>query len=158
MAKKLVTYFSVSGTTKAVAERLAKAIGADIDEIEPAQPYTAADLDWRDSDSRSSREEHDHDARPAMAHPIDVSGYDTVFIGYPLWWESDPHIIRTFLESQDFAGKNVVTFATSGSSTRGADGSHLHEYAPRAVWHTGRRLPADASEKDLKAWADSLGL
>ncbi|TPF96446.1 flavodoxin [Bifidobacterium sp. UTCIF-39] len=159
MSKRiLVTYFSATGTTRKVAKRLASAIGADITEIVPAQSYTAADLDWRDSSSRSSVEHHDRSLRPELADPIDVSDYDVVFIGYPLWWETAPRVVRTFLESQDWSGKTIVTFATSGSSTRGADGVQLHDSAPNANWVDGRRIAANESETALAKWVGGLNL
>ncbi|PJM76998.1 flavodoxin [Bifidobacterium felsineum] len=159
MSKKiLVTYFSATGTTRAVAECLAKAIGADLTEIEPAEPYTAADVDWRDSSSRSSVEHAHREMRPALAKPIDVKPYDVVFVGYPLWWETAPRVVRTFLESEDWAGKTIVTFATSGSSTRGADGVQLHDSAPAAHWIAGRRLAANVKESELAKWVSGLNL
>ncbi|MBT1176004.1 flavodoxin [Bifidobacterium callimiconis] len=154
----LVTYFSATGTTRAVAARLATAADADIKEIVPAQPYTAADIDWRDPSSRSSVEKRDRSIRPALDHPIDVTPYDVVFVGYPLWWETAPRVVRTFLESQDWKGKTIVTFATSGSSVRGADGVQLHDSAPDAEWKKGRRLAANVSERELAKWVDELGL
>ena len=118
MSTMLVTYFTASGTTRTVAEHLAKAAGADIAELVPAQPYTPADLNWNDPNSRCTREHKDVSIRPQIANAPDVSGYDVVFVGYPLWWEQAPNIIRTFLEGQDFSGKTVVTFATSSMSTK----------------------------------------
>ncbi|PWG60704.1 flavodoxin [Bifidobacterium catulorum] len=159
MSKRmLVTYFSATGTTREVAGRLAHAIGADLKEIEPAEPYTAADLDWRDSGSRTSVEHRDRAMRPELKTPIDVSGYDAVFVGYPLWWETAPRVVRTFLESEDWEGRTIVTFATSGSSTRGADGVQLHDSAPAAHWVPGRRVGANESEARLAKWVDGLGL
>lgn len=159
MSKRmLVTYFSASGTTRAVAERLAHAIGADIKEIVPARKYTAADLNWRDTASRSSVEHVHREMRPELASPVDVSDYDVVFVGYPLWWETAPRVVRTFLESTDWAGKTIVTFATSGSSTRGADGAQLHDSASAAHWVPGRRVGANESGAKLAKWAEGLGL
>lgn len=159
MSKRmLVTYFSASGTTRTVAERLAHAIGADIKEIVPAEPYTAADLNWRDTASRSSVEHTHREMRPAMAAPVDVNGYDVVFVGYPLWWETAPRVVRTFLESADWSGKTIVTFATSGSSTRGADGVQLHDSAPAAHWVNGRRIAASENEAKLAKWVEGLSL
>ncbi|KAA8820072.1 flavodoxin [Bifidobacterium vespertilionis] len=159
MSKRmLVTYFSATGTTREVAERLAHAIGADLKEIEPAEPYTAADLDWRDSGSRTSVEHRDRAMRPALKTPIGVNGYDVVFVGYPLWWETAPRVVRTFLESEDWADKTIVTFATSGSSTRGADGVQLHDSAPAAHWVPGRRVGANESEAKLAKWVEGLAL
>lgn len=158
MTRILVTYFSRTGTTRRVAERLAAACGAPLREIRPARPYTDADLDWRDPHSRSSVEHSDRSVRPEMAEPIDVSGYDVVFVGYPLWWETAPRVVRTFLESQDWTGRTIVTFATSGSSVRGADGTQLHDSAPTATWKQGRRFGANVSDAELKRWVDGLGL
>lgn len=116
MSKKLVTYYSATGTTQHVAETLAKAIDADIAPIEPAEPYTDADLNWHDANSRTTHEQHDSSMRPALAtEDPDPSDYDEIFIGFPLWWESDPRVIRTWIEAHDFDGKDIVTFATSGS-------------------------------------------
>lgn len=120
MATSLVAYFSASGTTARVAETLARAASADLFEIAPANPYTAADLDWTDRSSRSTREMNDEASRPALAvdaPPLD--GYDTIFVGFPIWWYVEPRIIDTFLESADFAGKTIVPFATSGGSGLG---------------------------------------
>ena len=96
--------------------------------------------------------------RPELASPVDVSDYDVVFVGYPLWWETAPRVVRTFLESADWAGKTIVTFATSGSSTRGADGVQLHDSAPAAHWVPGRRMAASESEAKLARWVEGLNL
>ncbi|PLS30998.1 flavodoxin [Bifidobacterium margollesii] len=154
----LVTYFSATCTTRQVAERLAKAADAELKRIMPAEPYTAADIDWRDQSSRSSVEHRDRSIRPALAEPIDVTPYDVVFVGYPLWWETAPRVVRTFLESVDWTGRTVVTFATSGSSVRGADGVQLHDSAPSANWIPGRRLSANVGERELADWVAELGL
>ena len=117
MSKRLVAYFSCTGTTAKVAETLAESIGADIFEIEPAVPYTAADLDWRDNTSRSSVEMNDPHSRPAVASKRDnMADYDTVLVGFPIWWYVAPTIINTFLESYDLQGKTIIPFATSGGS------------------------------------------
>lgn len=117
MAKKLVAYFSASGVTAKKAAKLAEAAGADLYEIEPEVPYTAADLDWRNAKSRSSVEMNDKSSRPAIAgKPLDVAAYDTIYLGFPIWWYVAPTIINTFLEAHDFAGKRIVIFATSGGS------------------------------------------
>ena len=129
MSKKLVAYFSASGTTKEAAERLAKAAGADLFEIRPAIPYTSADLNWMDKKSRSSVEMNDPDSRPEIAETMpNMADYDTVFIGFPIWWYVAPHIIHTFLESYDFSGKTLVPFATSGGSGRRETEKKLQEY------------------------------
>ena len=129
MSKKLVAYFSASGTTKEAAERLAKAAGADLFEIKPTIPYTSADLNWMDKKSRSSVEMNDPDSRPEIAETMpNMADYNTVFIGFPIWWYVAPHIIHTFLESYDFSGKTLVPFATSGGSGRRETNNKLKEY------------------------------
>lgn len=150
----LVAYFSATGTTKAVAERLAKATGADLFEIVPEQKYTDADLDWRNKQSRSTVEMNDKSSRPAIASKVeDMSRYKVVFVGFPIWWYREPSIIDTFMESYDFAGKTVIPFATSGSSGMGDSGKNMQVLAPSAKVLSGKRFPADASEEDLKDWA-----
>lgn len=120
MARKLVAYFSASGVTARAARELARAEGADLFEIVPEEPYTAADLDWRDRRSRSSLEERDRTIRPAVAGRVDDMGaYDTVYVGFPIWWGHEPAIVDTFLESYDLSGKTVAPFATSGGSGAG---------------------------------------
>lgn len=157
--KILVAYFSATGTTKAVAERLAKATGADLAEIKPAEPYSEADIDWRDESSRCFVEHQHREMRPELAagNPS-AAGYDMVFVGYPLWWETAPRVVRTWLEAQDWSGKTIVTFATSSTSVRGADGTQLHDSAPQANWLVGKRFAANTSERQLKEWVSSLGL
>ena len=117
MSKKLVAYFSASGITAGVAKKLAKEANADIYEIKPSVPYTKADLNWQDKNSRSSIEMSDHNSRPEIADKnADISKYDTIYLGFPIWWYIAPTIINTFLESYDFSGKKIILFATSGSS------------------------------------------
>lgn len=155
MAKTLVAYFSATGTTKAVAERLASAIGADIAEIVPAPRYTDADLDWKNASSRNCVEQKDPASRPKMAAPVDVSGYDEVLVGFPVWWYEAPHIVYTFLESADLSGKKVAAFATSGGSPIGKGEGLMKECAPKATWGKCVRVDASASSAELKKWADS---
>ena len=154
--KAVVVYFSATGTTKGVAERLAAAAGADIFEIRPETPYTDADLNWRDSSSRSSVEMSDRSCRPAIAAPVpNVAEYDTVYVGFPIWWGREPSIIDTFVESSAavLAGKTVVPFATSGSSGMGDTSDNLQALASNAKVVEGRRFRASVSAEDLKAWA-----
>ncbi|WEV41762.1 flavodoxin [Bifidobacterium sp. ESL0682] len=155
--KTLVTYFSATGNTRDVAQKLAKAAGADIEEITPSMPYIASDLKADDEKSRASVE-HAVKARPQMAKAINVGAYDVVFVGYPIWYGVAPQIVRTFLESQDFSGKTIVPFATSGGSMDGASGEHLHDSAPKGIWKTGQRFTADVSESTLGQWVEGLGL
>ena len=152
--KALVAYFSASGVTAGVADRLAKAAGADLFEIKPVQIYTSADLNWRDKQSRSSVEMNDRSSRPAIASKVeDMAHYDVVFVGFPIWWYREPSIIDTFMESYDFAGKTVVPFATSGSSGIGDSGKNMQALAPKAKVLEGKRFPASVSAEDLKKWA-----
>lgn len=154
MAKALVAYFSASGTTAKVAKRLAGEIGADLFEIEPASPYTRADLDWTDKGSRSSVEMNDRASRPAIkSKAADMGAYGTVFVGFPVWWYREPRIIDTFMESYDFAGKTVVPFATSGGSAIGDSGANMAALAPGAKVEAGKRFDSNAKAADLGAWA-----
>lgn len=157
MAKSLVAYFSASGVTKKLAERLAKAAGADLFEIEPETPYTSADLNWMDKKARSTVEMNDKSSRPAIKSKIaHISKYDVVFVGFPIWWYREPSIIDTFMESYDFSGKTVVPFATSGSSQIGETGKNLQALAKGAKVDAGKRFAANASEDELKSWAEKF--
>lgn len=139
MKKILVAYFSASGVTAEAAKKIAAATGGELYEIAPAQPYTPADLDWRNSRSRSTLEMNDPASRPAIAGETkDVSGYDTIFIGFPIWWYVEPRIIDTFLDSGDFTGKTIIPFATSGGSGIAAAERSLKEHCPAAAWKKGR--------------------
>lgn len=154
MSKALVAYFSTSGVTKAVAERLAKGIGADLFEIEPAIPYTRADLDWAKKNSRSTIEMNDRSSRPAIASKAaDMTQYDVVFVGFPVWWYREPSIIDTFMEQYDFSGKTVIPFATSGGSQLGDSAKNMQALARGSKVESGMRFAARASEKELTDWA-----
>lgn len=156
MSKKIVAYFSVSGVTKAAAERLAKAIGADLFEIKPKTPYTKADLDWTNKNSRSTVEANNPASCPEIAERLsDISGYDMVYIGFPIWWYVAPKIIDTFVESYDFSGKTLVPFATSGGSGMGRTAEVLKNLCPSANWKGGKVING-MSEKALADWANSL--
>ena len=156
MGKSLVAYFSASGVTAGLSERLAKAIGADLFEIKPEVPYTDADLNWQDKNSRSSVEMNDRKSRPAISSKIEnMAQYDVVFIGFPVWWYREPSIIDTFAESYDFGGKTIVPFATSGGSGIGESGKNIGELATDAHVFSGERFKANASEEELKEWASS---
>ena len=155
MGKALVAYFSASGTTARVAADLASAIGADLFEIEPAEPYSAADLSWTDKASRSSREMADESCRPAIASTVaDLAAYDTVFVGFPVWWYVEPRIIDTFLEGYDFAGKTIVPFATSGGSGLGQAPKRMQKLAPGSKVVSGSLLNGRPSQAELAAWAE----
>ena len=154
MSKTLVAYFSASGVTKSVAERLAKTAGADLFEIEPAKPYTAADLNWNDKNSRSTLETNDPTCRPAIASkPLELDKYSTIYLGFPIWWYVAPAIIKTFLESQSFAGKMIVLFATSGGSGMGKTAKVLEASAPGATIVPGAILNG-ASNAELKHFVE----
>lgn len=152
-AKSVVVYFSAeSGTTRAVAEKIAKITGSDILEIKPKVAYTKADLNWRDSNSRTTKECHNlATVRPEMAEPLDISGYDTVYIGYPIWWGEAPNILYTFVEGADFSGKTVYPFCTSGSSGVGASAKNLAKKS-RGEWKGGKRFTRNVSESEVKGW------
>lgn len=154
MKKALVAYFSASGVTAKLAERLADAIGADLSEIDPTVRYTSADLDWRNKQSRSSVEMNDRSCRPEINRTVDdMAQYDVVFVGFPVWWYREPSIIDTFMEAYDFSGKTVVPFATSGGSGIGDSAANLQMLAAGAKIATGRRFDANTSADKLADWA-----
>ena len=156
MSKKLVAYFSASGTTKKAAERLAKAVGADLFEIKPAIPYSSSDLNWMDKKSRSSVEMNDPASRPEISGKLsNIADYDTIFIGFPIWWYVAPHIINTFVESNDFSGKTLVPFATSGGSGMGKTVDELKNLCPNADWDAGKMMNS-ISDKALEDWANAF--
>ena len=151
MSNILVAYFSASGVTARAAKEIARAVGADLYEIRPAEPYTGADLDWMDKRSRSTREMNDPACRPAIAEPAErMEQYDTVFVGFPVWWYVEPRIVDTFLESYDFSGKALIPFATSGGSDIGKAEKSLQKHCPQAHWKRGKLVNGGAA-----AWAKS---
>ena len=151
----LVAYFSATGNTKSVAEKLANVMNADLFEIVPEQPYTSEDLNWQNDQSRSSVEMGDKSSRPAIASKIDnISQYKIVFVGSPIWWGREPSIMDTFIESYDFAGKTVIPFVTSGSSGIGNYGANLQSSTPNAKVLTGKRFSTSVTAEELKNWAD----
>jgi flavodoxin len=157
-SKVIVTYFSATGTTRAVAQDLAKTLNADIREIVPEQRYTNADLNWQDSLSRSSVEMRDLNSRPAIVKDIEnLDNYDVVFVGFPIWWYTAPTIINTFIESYDFNGKTIIPFATSGGSTIDKSCADLKAKYPELNFKPGKLLNS-YDEESLKAWAEELGL
>lgn len=157
--KILVAYFSASGVTAKAAKKLAEAAQADLYEIKPEIPYTRADLDWMDKKSRSSVEMNDKASRPAIADKMkNMEEYDTVFIGFPIWWYVAPTIINTFLESYDFSGKTLIPFATSGGSGMGRTNENLKPSCPGATLIPGKMLNGSLSETELKTWVESTGL
>ncbi|MCI8584061.1 MAG: flavodoxin [Dorea sp.] len=154
MSNVLVAYFSASGVTAKVAEKLAKETGADLFEIKPEVLYTDADLDWMDKGSRSSVEMNDRKCRPAICSRVsDMERYKIVFVGFPVWWYREPSIIDTFMETYDFSGKTVVPFATSGGSSLGSSGKNMQALAPGANVKEGKRFTAGTSGRALADWA-----
>lgn len=157
MSRKLVAYFSASGVTAKVAEKLSEAIGADLYAIEPEVPYTKADLDWIDKKSRSTIEMNNPASRPAIAGKRDnMNDYDTVFVGFPIWWYVAPTIINTFLESYDLTGKTIIPFATSGGSDMGKTNEKLLPSCKGAKLLNGKVFKASVSGADLAKWAEGL--
>ena len=160
MSRMLVAYFSASGVTRGVAQKLAEAVGASLYEIEPETPYVEADLNWRSKTSRSSLEMVNKASRPALAKgTVAVSDYDVVFVGFPIWWHIAPTIVNTFLESADFAGKTIVPFATSGSEGIGDTVMYLKtSVAGSAVILPGTMLNGVQTKESLAAWVNGLKL
>ena len=153
----LVVYFSVTGNTKAVAEKIASITGADIYEIKAAQEYTDGDIDWNDSDSRTTHEQNDKTARPEIgSDKVSLDGYKTIYIGYPIWWGEEPRIMDTFVESYDFDGITMIPFCTSGSSGIGRSGQNLADNAGSGNWLEGERFSGSASEDELRSWIEGL--
>lgn len=159
MSKKLVAYFSASGTTAAVAKTLSEATGADLYEIKPQTPYTRADLNWQDKKSRSSVEMNDKSFRPPLAdRDAHIEDYDTIFLGFPIWWYTAPTIVNTFLESYDFSGKTIILFATSGGSGFSKTAADLEDSAKGAVIRDGKLLNGRQTRESLAAWVNSLSV
>lgn len=155
----LVAYFSATNTTKGVAEHIANGLGADLYQIVPEEPYTDADLDYNDNNSRSTKEMNDPDARPAISGSVEnMEQYDVVFIGYPIWWGEAPRIVSTFAESYDFSGKTIVPFCTSGGSGIGSSATNLEQLANGAEWLDGQRLDGNDSQETVMEWVNGLGL
>lgn len=157
--KVLVAYFSATGNTRPLAEYMADGLGADLYEITPEEPYTDADLDYGNSNSRTSIEMNDPSSRPAIRGSVEnMEQYDIVFVGYPIWWGDAPHILYTFMESYDWSGKTVIPFCTSGGSGIGSSGANLESLTSGAVWMSGQRLNTGASQDEVMEWVNSLGL
>lgn len=158
-SKVLVVYFSATGTTEGVAEHIADGLNAEIYEIIPEEPYTDADLNYNDNNSRSTIEMNDPSSRPAISGSVEnMEQYDIVFIGYPIWWGEAPRILSTFVESYDFSGKTVVPFCTSGGSGVGSSASNLEQLTSGAAWMEGHRLNGSDSQDTVMEWVNGLGL
>ena len=153
----LVVYFSATGTTKGVAEKIAGITGADTYEIKAAQEYTDADLNWNDSSSRSTKEQNDSSARPEIgSDAVSLDGYTTIYIGYPIWWGEEPRIMDTFVENHSFDGITMIPFCTSSSSGIGRSGQNLADNAGSGTWLEGKRFGGGASEDEIKSWIEGL--
>ena len=153
----LVAYFSATGTTEGVAERIASVTGADVYEILAAQPYTEADLNYNDNSSRSTTEQNDKSVRPEIgSEDISLEGYTTIYLGFPIWWGEEPRILDTFVEKYNFDGITVIPFCTSGSSGIGRSGSNMEELAGSGTWLEGERFSGGVSEEELKSWIEGL--
>ena len=156
--KVLVVVFSATGNTKGVAEKIAAIEGADLYEIIPAVPYTEADRNWNDSSSRTTIEQNDKSARPEIAgKDIDLTGYEKIYLGYPIWFAQEPRIMDTFVERHDFGNSTVIPFCTSGSSGIGSSGKDLAAKAGSGNWLDGMRFPGSVSEAEVRSWIESLG-
>ena len=156
-SETLVVYFSATGNTRGVAEKIATITGADIYEIKAAQEYTEADLDWNDSDSRTTHEQNDASVRPEIgSEPVSLEGYKTIYIGYPIWWGEEPRIMDTFVESYEFGSITMIPFCTSGGSGIGRSGQNLAENAGSGNWLEGARFSGGASEDELRSWIEGL--
>lgn len=153
----LVVYFSATGTTKGVAEKIAAITDADLYEIQAAQEYTSDDLNWNDSSSRSTKEQDDPSARPEIgSDPVSLEGYSTIYIGYPIWWGEEPRILDTFVESYGFDGITMIPFCTSSSSGMGRSGQNLADNAGSGTWLEGERFGAGATEEEIASWVSTL--
>lgn len=156
MSKTLVAYFSASGSTAEVAKEIANIEKADLFEIKPVKPYTTADLDWTNKDSRTSVEMQDETSRPEIAEKLNkLEDYDTIFLGFPIWWYVAPHIINNFLESYNFDGKTIRPFFTSGGSGAGQTDENLHKSAPNAIWRPAKRLYLNNTDR-IKNWINDI--
>ena len=153
----LVAYFSATGTTKGVAERIASVTGGDLYEILAAEPYTEADLNYNDNSSRSTSEQNDKSVRPEIgSDDISLERYTTIYLGFPIWWGEEPRILDTFVEKYNFDGITVIPFCTSGSSGIGRSGSNMEELAGSGTWLQGERFSGSVSEEELKSWIEGL--
>ena len=153
----LVAFFSATGTTKGVAERIASVTGGDIYEILAAEPYTSDDLNYNDSSSRSTKEQNDKNVRPEIgSEDISLEGYTTIYLGFPIWWGEEPRILDTFVEKYSFDGITVIPFCTSGGSGIGRSGPNMEALAGTGTWLDGQRFDGNVSEAELQSWFEGL--
>lgn len=155
-SKTIVCYFSATGNTERLAKTTAEALGADLHEIVPEHKYTSDDLNWNNRNSISTKESRDDNARPAIANSVDLSGYDTVILAYPIWWSMAPKIMYTFVENNNLSGKNLVTLCTSDGSSLGRSGTDLAKHADGAVFKGGRQFSSRAAGADIKKYVEGL--
>lgn len=157
--KSIVVYFSASGNTKAAAEKIAELTGSDLMEIVPEEKYTEADLNWHDGESRTSVEEDDASIRPAIKPDTkNLADYDTVFLGYPIWWGTAPKVLWNFVEKHDFTGKTVLPFCTTHSSSEGESGRTLQKLSgSKGTWKDAKRFPEHPSDSDISSWVNETG-
>lgn len=155
-SRSAVVYYSETGTTEGIAKKISQVTGADLYRIEPAQPYTSADLDWQDNNSRSTKEMNDRAARPAIKNgKLNLDGIDTVYLGYPIWWDQAPRVVNTFIEANDLSGKKIITFCTSGETSIDGSVRQLKADYPALDFVKGRRLNG-ASVSEIEKWITSL--
>ena len=153
----LVAYFSATGTTKGVAEKIAAITSGDLYEIQAAEPYTEDDLDYNDSSSRATKEQKDKDVRPEIgSEDLSLEGYTTLYLGFPIWWGEEPRILDTFVEKYSFEGITVIPFCTSGSSGIGQSGPNMEALAGSGTWLDGQRFSGSVTEEDLQSWIEEL--
>ena len=153
MSNILITYFSASGVTKSEAERISKIVNGDLFEIEPKEKYTKEDLDWRNKQSRSSVEMQNKSFRPELKEDnLDISNYDTILIGFPIWWGVAPTVVNTFIESEDFTGKNLIPFCTSGGSGMLYCENDLKKTYPNYNWKQGKRILGNETDEEIINW------
>ena len=153
----LVAFFSATGTTKGVAEKIASVTGGDLYEILAAEPYTADDLNYNDNSSRSTKEQDDKSARPEIgSDEISLEGYTTIYLGFPIWWGEEPRILDTFVEKYSFEGITVIPFCTSGGSGIGRSGPNMEELAGSGTWLEGQRFSGSVSEEELQSWIEEI--
>ena len=153
----LVAFFSATGTTKGVAERIASVTGGDLYEILAAEPYTSDDLNYNDSSSRSTKEQNDKNVRPEIgSEDISLEGYTTIYLGFPIWWGEEPRILDTFVEKYSFDGITLIPFCTSGGSGIGRSGPNMEALAGTGTWLDGQRFDGNVSEADLQSWIEGL--
>jgi len=155
-SKSLVLYFSATGTTESVAKKIAEVIGSDIIEIIPQEEYTSSDLDYNNDDCRANKEQNDDDARPKIANTIDVEQYETIYLGYPIWWGTNPKIILTLIDIVNLTGKKVIPFCTSGGSGITQSVKELKNYNSNINWQEGKRFTSNTTLEEIKSWIDSL--